>query len=105
MGETKVAIYSGKGSRPGERRGGRKKGTPNKSTADIRDLMRNYTAAAAAELARLAVEAESEAARVAAIKEIFDRAYGKSAQPHVGDDDLPPIQTVARIELVAVPVK
>ncbi len=27
---------AGRGSRPGERRGGRKKGTPNKLTADIR---------------------------------------------------------------------
>jgi hypothetical protein len=32
------------------------------------------------ELARLSVEAESEAARVAASKEILDRAYGKAHQ-------------------------
>ena len=27
-----------RGSKPGERRGGRKKGTPNKTTAEIREL-------------------------------------------------------------------
>ncbi len=32
------------------------------------------------ELARLATEAESEAARVAAIKELFDRGFGKAKQ-------------------------
>lgn len=32
------------------------------------------------ELARLAVEAESEPARVTAIKELLDRAYGRPGQ-------------------------
>jgi hypothetical protein len=31
--------------------------------------------------------AESEAARVAAAREILDRAYGKSAQPLTGGDE------------------
>jgi hypothetical protein len=41
------------------------------------------------ELARLAVEAESEAARVAAIKELFDRGYGKARQLIGSDPDNP----------------
>lgn len=85
-----VAKSSGRGSKPGERRGGRKKGTPNKATADIRDVMKTYTPAAAKELARLAVEAESEAARVSAIKEIFDRAYGRATQL-IGSDPQNPL--------------
>jgi hypothetical protein len=42
-------------------------------------------------LVRLAKGAESEAARVSAIKEIFDRGYGKSRQPldHGGQDGGP----------------
>lgn len=81
------------GRKPGTpRTGGRLKGTPNKSTAEIKALAQKYTPAAMQELARLATEAESESARVAAIRELFDRAYGKASQPIGGADDLPPIQ-------------
>jgi hypothetical protein len=52
----------------------------NKATADIRELAQNYAPEALVELARLAKGAASEAARVGAIKEILDRAYGKSPQ-------------------------
>ena len=73
-------------SKGGKREGaGRKKGVPNKSTAEIKELAQQYTAGALKELARLANEAESEAARVSAIKELFDRAYGKSPQAHTGE--------------------
>jgi hypothetical protein len=34
------------GSKPGERRGGRQKGTPNKATADIKALAQEHTEAA-----------------------------------------------------------
>lgn len=59
--------------------GGRQKGTPNKATAEIKDLARSFAPEAMAELARLARSATSEQARVAAIKEILDRGYGRSA--------------------------
>ncbi len=68
-----------RGSRPGEHRGGRKAGTPNHATAEVKALARQHGPAAITELARLSSEAESEQARVAAIKELLDRAYGKSA--------------------------
>ena len=67
-------------------RGGRRAGTGrpvgalNKATADIRALAQQYTDEAIKELARLATQAESEQARVAAIKELLDRGYGKSTQ-------------------------
>lgn len=64
----------------GAKFGGRKPGTPNKITAEVRALAQQYSPAAFAELARLATQATSEQARVAAIKEILDRAYGKSPQ-------------------------
>lgn len=68
------------GSKPGERRGGRKAGTLNKATADVKIAASQYTEAAVAELARIMRESESDAARVSAIKEILDRGHGKSAQ-------------------------
>ena len=70
----------GRGAKPGERRGGRKAGTPNKATTEIKALARLHAEAAMIELARLATAADSEGARVAAIKELFDRGFGRSAQ-------------------------
>jgi hypothetical protein len=58
---------------------------PNKVTAEIKALAQQYAPASMKELARLALKAESEQARVAAIKEILDRAYGKSPQSVTAD--------------------
>lgn len=60
--------------------GGRRAGTPNKATREIKDLAQKYAPAAMKELARLASKAESETARVAAIKELFDRGFGRPSQ-------------------------
>ncbi len=74
----------------GKREGaGRKKGIPNKATAEIKELAQQYAPAAVKELGRLMIEAESEAARVSAIKEILDRAYGKAPQALTGEDGGP----------------
>src|SRR5690349_12860315 len=64
----------------GFKTGGRQPGSLNKATADVRAAALVYAPSSLQELARLAVEAESEQARVAACKEILDRAYGKSVQ-------------------------
>lgn len=52
----------------------------------IRDLAREQTEPAFAALLDIAMNGKSESARVAALKELFDRGYGKSAQPLVGPD-------------------
>jgi hypothetical protein len=73
-------------ARGGKREGsGRPKGARNKVTAEVKALAQTYAPAAIKELARLSTGAESEAARVAASKEILDRAYGKPMQPVVAD--------------------
>lgn len=109
----KVAKSSGRGSAPGERRGGRQKGTPNKATGEVRDLAQVYgpkAIEAAAKLAGLVFDevnnepvgvAASEQARIAALGIILDRAYGKATQVIAGDDDNP-IKHAARIEVVFV---
>ena len=61
--------------------GGRPKGSPNKVTKEIRSIAQKHGPVVVRELVRLATKAESEAARVAAAKELLDRAYGKSTQP------------------------
>src|SRR3990167_3613771 len=85
LGEACARSKTIKGNQPmrgGKRVGaGRKPGVPNKVTRDIRVLAQVHSDKAIKELARLATQAESEAARVAAIKELLDRGYGKSKQP------------------------
>ena len=68
------------GSKPGERRGGRKKGTPNRVTAEIKAVAQKHGPGAIAELARIMTKSETDQARVAAAKELLDRGYGKSTQ-------------------------
>ena len=63
-----------------EKVGGRQKGSLNKVTVEVKELAAVYAPAALEELARLSVEAENEQTRVAAGKEILDRAYGKAPQ-------------------------
>lgn len=79
--------------------GGRVKGTPNKATAEIKDIARQYGPAALKEAAKLAGlvdngsgKAESEQARLSALNIILDRAYGKAAQPHTGEGGEGPVQ-------------
>jgi len=86
-----------RGSKPGERRGGRQKGTPNKATAEVKVLAQKYAPAAIEELGRLSKGAESEAARVAASKEILDRAYGKPMQPVLADIDMRDTRKVSEL--------
>lgn len=66
---------------------GRPKGALNKATAEVKLAAREHVPAVLKELARLATKAQSEAARVAAAKEILDRAYGKAPQAIIGGDD------------------
>lgn len=93
----KVAKNSNRGSKPGERRGGRRKGVPNKSTSSLKDLARQYTDDALLTLADImADEGEPAAARVSAANAILDRGYGKPSQTIAGDQDNP-LKTITEI--------
>ena len=61
-----------------------------KAVEEIRELARAHCPDAIAELARLAVEAKSESARIAAIRELLDRGYGKATQP-LADETRPDV--------------
>ena len=71
--------------------GGRRKGTPNKVTVAVREAALQHGPAAVAELARLMTEGQSEQVRIAACREMLDRAYGKARQSleHTGHDSGP----------------
>lgn len=64
----------------GKKTGGRVKGTPNKVTAEVKALAMQHTPAAIRGLVKLAKTARSEMVRVAAWREILDRAVGRPAQ-------------------------
>ena len=57
-----------------------------------------------AELGRLALQAESETARVSAIKELLDRGYGKAPQAITRDPESPG-QVLTEIRMIVVDPK
>jgi hypothetical protein len=66
----------------------------------LRDLARAHAPEAIEELARLALKA-SETARIAAIRELLDRCYGKPPQFLAADDDaIPPDMTADELREV-----
>lgn len=64
----------------GVKTGGRKAGTPNKVTADIKALAQNYAADAITMLATILTTSENDSARISAAKELLDRGYGRASQ-------------------------
>jgi hypothetical protein len=64
---------------------GRQIGSVNKNTAALKALAMKPAPKVIAELERLALHATNEAVRVAACKELLDRAIGKAVQPHSGE--------------------
>lgn len=91
----------GRGSKPGERRGGRVKGTPNHCTRTLRELARDYTAEALEALVAVLRDGESETARIQAANAILDRGYGKPTTT-IGDEDGNPAKIVHEIILRGV---
>ena len=77
------------GSKPGERRGGRKKGTPNRISTEIREAARRYGREALQLHVKLMRASKNEDVRQRSANVILDRAYGKSAQPVSNEDDNP----------------
>lgn len=68
---------AGKGNPKGV---GRPRGTINKATADVKALASEYGPEAIKTLAHIMVNGETEPGRIAAAKELLDRAYGKAKQ-------------------------
>jgi hypothetical protein len=62
---------------------------------EFRKLARAHAPEAIKELARLALKAKSETARVAAIRELLDRGYGKPTQFVAEDTEIVPTDMTA----------
>ena len=63
----------------GRKTGGRKPGVPNKATRELKDLAQPYALEAIQTLREIMKHGETEAARVAAARELLDRGYGRPA--------------------------
>ncbi|AMA38832.1 TPA: hypothetical protein P7236_006391 [Pseudomonas aeruginosa] len=92
-------------ARGGKREGaGRPKGSRNKLTADIKAVAQSFGEEGIMHLVEIARNGDAPpAARVAAVKEILDRGYGKAKQPleHTGEDG-EPIKAITEIRIVGV---
>ena len=72
---------------PGQKKvGGRTRGVPNKVTGDIKAAFLRAAPDAMREIIHLAFHADNSAVRLAACREILDRAIGKPAREVVADD-------------------
>jgi Family of unknown function (DUF5681) len=69
-----------------------------KAVAEVRELARVHCARAITELARLARHAKGEAVRIAAIRELLDRGYGKATQPLTGESSAPIVMQITEDE-------
>ncbi len=92
-------------ARKGESKtGGRVAGTPNRSTAAIKEMAGKYSEKVIKELARLATGADSEPVRVSAGRELLDRACGKPTQSreltdidHRADEEVSDLEIARRV--------
>ncbi len=74
------------GSKPGERRGGRQKGTPNRATAELKLAFQKHGDELVEALLAL-TRSDDEHVRLKALQVCLDRGYGRPAQAvQVGAD-------------------
>jgi hypothetical protein len=77
--------------------GGRKPGSLNKATADIKRLAQAHGEELIEKLLNLARNAENESAQIAAIKELLDRGFGRPTQHIAGDAEAAPVKQVINV--------
>lgn len=59
---------------------GRPKGSTTRQTLDVKELAQDFTEEAVLALAEIMRQSDSDASRVAAIKELLDRGHGRPKQ-------------------------
>ena len=76
---------------------GRPKGTPNKANAELREAAQAYGLEIIERLAAMAANAESESVRLAAMRELLDRGYGRPPAGLEIDHGIQPENPLAEI--------
>ena len=85
----------------GHKTGGRVKGTPNKATRDIKELARALAPEATKRLSEL-LRSDNDSVALGAVKEIYDRAFGKATQHVAGDPEGSPLHMLHEIVIRGV---
>ena len=85
-----------RGSKSGERRGGRKKGTPNKATAGLKAAFQKHETALVKALLDL-TKSTDEQVRLKAIQLCLDRGWGRPVQAVEAPDGGQAIVAIERI--------
>lgn len=75
--------------KPDKNKGGRPKGSLNKSTQSIKEIAGRHTVEAIECLVRIMRRSKNEGNRLIAAEQILNRAHGKPAQAIVGEDSGP----------------
>ena len=70
---------------------GRAPGTTDKATVELRDAIRAEQPRLVEELFRIIFHSPTDTARVAGLREAFDRGWGRPFQPVTGADGLGPV--------------
>ncbi len=73
---------------------GRQKGTPNKATAEVKQLAGQYGPEAIETLADLMRNGQNVQTKRAACSELLDRAYGRATQPIGADGEREPLRII-----------
>lgn len=94
-----------RGSKPGERRGGRKPGTPNRVSVELQKAAQAYTPAALKTLSSICSKGQSETARVAAANALLDRGYGKPSSHVTGEIKAETVTKYESVEETAAWIK
>src|SRR5436190_21858705 len=92
-----------RGRKPGcQKTGGRKPGSTNKVTRELKDLAREYTVEAVEALAHVMRNGKSEQARAIASDKLLDRGWGKATQPIAGDKNTDAIKFESTVNMTDV---
>lgn len=83
----------------GFKSGGRKPGSKNKITADVREAAALQGPAAIGRLTWLMNNAESHQTQAFAAEKLLDRGFGKAAQPHTGEGGQGPVAHTHKVIL------
>jgi hypothetical protein len=81
----------------GVKTGGRKPGTPNKVTSEVRQVAQQFTTEAVERLAEIMRDNSNLSAAVAAANSLLDRGHGKPTQFIGGDQDAGPIFVITGV--------
>jgi hypothetical protein len=99
---SKPGQKRGRGRPPGQpKTGGRKKGTPNRATNEVKSIAQQHGPEIIDELYRIATSSASDGDRIQAARTLLERGYGRPASPiHLSGPDGGPIDFMILVKSI-----